>query len=90
MGRNNLKRIVSMLIRLIRRTDTVSEGSIAYEYRDAEYLYENTHELGGTTKPPPMRCLFLELWSPAALAATAARRWRTTDAVAESVSDVDS
>jgi hypothetical protein len=35
-----------MLNRLIQRTDSVSEGSIEYEYeyRDAEYEYEKTHE----------------------------------------------
>jgi hypothetical protein len=33
-----------MLTRLIQRTDTVSEGSIEYEYRDAEYEYERKHE----------------------------------------------
>jgi four helix bundle protein len=37
IGKTNLKRIVSMLTRLIQRTDSVSEGSIEYEY-------ENTHE----------------------------------------------
>jgi four helix bundle protein len=40
-GKLDLKRIVSMLTRLIQRTDTVSEGSIEYEYRDAEYEYES-------------------------------------------------
>ena len=41
VGKTNLKRIVSMLTRLIQRTDSVSEGSIEYEYeyRDAEYEY---------------------------------------------------
>lgn len=34
----------SMLTRLIQRTDSVSEGSIEYEYRNAEYEYEKTHE----------------------------------------------
>jgi hypothetical protein len=31
---------------LIQRTDTVSEGSIEYEYeyRDAEYEYDRSHE----------------------------------------------
>jgi cystathionine beta-lyase family protein involved in aluminum resistance len=42
----NLKRIVSMFTRLIQRSESVSEGSIAYgyddQYRDAEYQYE-TH-----------------------------------------------
>ena len=49
-GKTNLKRIVSMLTRLIQRTDSVSEDWIEYEYeyeyeyRDAEYEYEKTHE----------------------------------------------
>ena len=40
-GKSDLKRIVSMLTRLIQRTETVSEESIEYEYRDAEYEYES-------------------------------------------------
>ena len=40
VGKTNLKRIVSMLTRLIQRTETVAECSIEYEYRDAEYEYE--------------------------------------------------
>ena len=38
-GKSNWKRIVSMLTRLIQRTETVSEGRIEYEYeyREAEY-----------------------------------------------------
>ncbi len=45
-----LKRIVSMLTRLIGRADVVSESSEAYnaageyEYRDAEYEYEHEEE----------------------------------------------
>ena len=41
-GKSDLKRIVSMLSRLIQRTETVSEAKIEYEYeyRDAEYEYE--------------------------------------------------
>jgi four helix bundle protein len=39
-GKTDLKRIVSMLSRLIQRTAGVSGGSIEYEYRDAEYEYE--------------------------------------------------
>jgi len=31
IGKTNLKRIVSMLTRLIQRTQTVSDGSIEYE-----------------------------------------------------------
>ena len=44
IGKFDLKRIVSMLTRLIQRTGTVSEGSIEYEYeyRDAEYEYKNS------------------------------------------------
>ncbi len=39
LGKTNLKRIVSMLTRLIQRTESASEGLIEYdiEYRDAEY-----------------------------------------------------
>jgi len=48
IGKANLKRIVSMLTRLIQRTETVAEKSIEYEYeyeyRDAEHEYENKHE----------------------------------------------
>ena len=46
IGKTNLKRIVSMLTRLIQRTETVSKCSIEYEYeyRDAEYEYEKKHE----------------------------------------------
>ena len=39
-GKSDLKRIVSMLTRLIQRTQTVAEDGIEYEYRDAEYEYE--------------------------------------------------
>ena len=46
VGKTNLKRIVSMLTRLIQRTDSVSEGSIEYEYRAAEDEYGKTHEIG--------------------------------------------
>ena len=47
-GKSDLKRIVSMLSRLIQRTQTVSEDRIEYEYeyRDAEYEYEGN----GTAK----------------------------------------
>ena len=38
------KRIVSMLTRLIQRTESVSEGPIEYEYRDAKYEYEEMPE----------------------------------------------
>jgi four helix bundle protein len=36
-GKSQLKRIVSMLTRLIQRTDGVAPDAIEYEYRDAEY-----------------------------------------------------
>jgi four helix bundle protein len=41
-GKSTLKRIVSMLTRLIQRTEKVAEDRIEYEYeyRDAEYEYE--------------------------------------------------
>ena len=61
-GKTNLKRIVSMLTRLIQRTDSVSEDWIEYEYeyeyeyRDAEYEYEKTHEQSGAPKPPLVGC----------------------------------
>jgi four helix bundle protein len=44
VGKTNLKRIVSMLTRLIKQTDSFSEESIEYEYRDAECEYEKKHE----------------------------------------------
>ncbi len=40
-GKSNLKRIVSMLTRLIQRTETFAENRIEYEY---EYEYEPTAE----------------------------------------------
>jgi hypothetical protein len=33
-----------MLTRRIHRTETVSEGAIEYEYRDADYEYEEMPE----------------------------------------------
>ncbi len=39
VGKSTLKRIVSMLTRLIQRTESVADGSIEYEYREAEYEY---------------------------------------------------
>lgn len=36
VGKTNLNWIVSMLTRLIQQTETASEGSNEYEYRDAE------------------------------------------------------
>ncbi len=41
-GKSDLKQIVSMLTRLIQRTEAVGEDRIEYEYeyRDAEYEYE--------------------------------------------------
>jgi hypothetical protein len=52
IGKSNLKRIVSMLTRLIQRTTGVSEDRIEYEYeyRDAEYEYDeerNEYNNGG-------------------------------------------
>ena len=43
-GKSDLKRVVSMLTRLIERTEAVSEAKIEYEYeyRDAEYEYEES------------------------------------------------
>ena len=43
-----------------------------YEYRDAEYEYEKTHEQSGAPKPPPVRSLLIESWSPAAFVTTVA------------------
>ena len=45
-GKAVLKRIVSMLTRLIQRKQTVAEDGIQYEYeyRDAEYEYEYEYE----------------------------------------------
>jgi four helix bundle protein len=45
-GKTDLKRIVSMLTRLIQRTNGVSEERIEYEYeyRDAEYEYDPAAE----------------------------------------------
>ena len=45
-GKSDLKRVVSMLARLIQRTESVSERSAEYEYeyRDAEYEYEQMAE----------------------------------------------
>jgi four helix bundle protein len=41
-GKSTLKRIVSMLTRLIQRTEKVAEDGIGYEYeyREAEYEYD--------------------------------------------------
>jgi predicted YcjX-like family ATPase len=46
IGKSNLKRIVSMLTRLIQRTTGVSEDRIEYEYeyRVAEYEHEPAAE----------------------------------------------
>lgn len=46
-GKSELKRIVSMLTRLIQRTTGVSEDRIEYEYeyRDAEYECGPNHQL---------------------------------------------
>ena len=52
-GKSDLKRVVSMLTRLIQRTESVAEGSIEYEYeyRDAEYEYEEMPEPSVGPKP---------------------------------------
>jgi four helix bundle protein len=62
-GKSDLKRIVSMLTRLIQRTDMVSEGSIEYEYeyRDAEYEYEKKPEQSVPSKSAT-RSLEMENW----------------------------
>ena len=39
-GKSQLKRIVSMLTRLIQRSQSVAENALEYEYRSAEYEYE--------------------------------------------------
>ncbi len=52
-GKSDLKRIVSMLTRLIQRTETVSEDRIEYEYRDAEYEYEYEYERMLEQRNPP-------------------------------------
>ncbi len=39
-GKSDLKRIVSMLTRLIQQKETLAEDPTEYEYRDAEYEYE--------------------------------------------------
>jgi hypothetical protein len=39
-----LKRIVSMLTRLIARADAVSGPAVEYEYRGAEYEYDGAEE----------------------------------------------
>ena len=38
--RSIVSRIVAILTRLIPRTQSVAEAAIEYEYRDAEYEYE--------------------------------------------------
>ena len=62
-GKSDLKRIVSMLTRLIQRTEAVSEVSIEYdyEYRDAEYEYEKKPEQSDPSKSA-MRSLKMENW----------------------------
>ncbi len=53
-GKSHLKRIVSMLTRLIQRTETMSEDRIEYEYEyhDAEYEYEKIPEQRNPPEPP--------------------------------------
>jgi hypothetical protein len=41
-----------MLARLIQRTETVAEGSIAYDYRDAEHEHEEQPEQNHAPKWP--------------------------------------
>ena len=48
-----LKRIVSMLTRLIARADTVSEPASEYEYRRAEYEYDGADEPEPCRAPEP-------------------------------------
>jgi four helix bundle protein len=43
-GKTDLRRIVSMLTRLIQRTSGVSEERIEYKYRVAEYKYDPAAE----------------------------------------------
>ncbi len=50
IGKTNLKRIVSMLTRLIQRNESVAEGMIEYEYRDAEYECESKSDQNEETK----------------------------------------
>ncbi len=58
-GKSDLKRIVSMLTRLIQRTQTVAEETTEYEYeyRGAEYEYEakspNTESLTNPSRCSP-------------------------------------
>lgn len=49
-GKLNLKRIGSMLTRLMHRTETVSERSVEYEYCDAECECEKTPEPSDATE----------------------------------------
>ncbi|MEM6473522.1 MAG: hypothetical protein AAF802_28440 [Planctomycetota bacterium] len=48
-----LKRIVSMLTRLIGRADAVSESGSEYEYRRAEYEYDDADEPEPYRAPEP-------------------------------------
>ena len=43
-GKLDLKRIVSMLTRLVQQSQSVAEDAFEYEYRDAEYEYEEQPE----------------------------------------------
>ncbi|TWU22974.1 hypothetical protein Pla52o_25070 [Novipirellula galeiformis] len=71
--KRTLKRIVSMLTRLITRADAVSESSAQYnaaaeyEYRDAEYEYEYEHEVQPEPRIAPKNAaqLFSESMSTA-------------------------
>jgi four helix bundle protein len=50
-GKSHLQRIVSMLTRLIQRSDVVAQDAVEYEdeYRDAEY--EQELQAGARTRP---------------------------------------
>ncbi len=50
-GKSSLRRIVSMLTRLIQRTEGVAEGQIEYEYRHAEYEYDPNVETSNRLLP---------------------------------------
>lgn len=44
LGKSHLKRIVSMLTRLIQRTDRVADPKTEYEYRCVEYEHDDDRE----------------------------------------------
>ncbi|WP_146594691.1 four helix bundle protein [Novipirellula galeiformis] len=69
--KRTLKRIVSMLMRLIARADAVSESSARYnaadehEYRDAEYEYEHEEQPEPRIAPKDAAPLFSKSMSTA-------------------------